>query len=358
MNENTNPNTGAAANGKRSPRFGASSGSSNTRPVFGNASGRVGVLGEITNTVTGRTSQTDKVTKLEVKPLKPSQHISLATAVPEPVAEKGSIASVEQIEVTNAQSVQEYAPDIHNQLFHDEAARLPKGEYMDSQTDITPKMRTILVDWLVEVHNKYRLSSETLHLTMNLIDRYLERIPVMRKRLQLVGVVAMFIASKFEEISPPELHDWVYICDRAYTKDEILRMECTMLSTLNFQIVVPTAAHFFPFLEKANGCDAVHRETAQYLLELGLLDIRLLQYKPSHVVASALLLSNELFRCSSVWPAAMVQASRQTEEALSGCVAELRQLLEADRAGAGGQLQAVHKKFAVPQRHGVSKMTF
>merc|ERR1740117_2588712 len=106
---------------------------------------------------------------------------------------------------------------------------------------------------------KYRLRPETLHLAVNLIDRYLTRMPVMRKRLQLVGVVAMFIASKFEEISPPELHDWVYITDNAYTKEDILVMECTMLTSLSFKIVVPTVAHFFEILQKTCGCDAVHR---------------------------------------------------------------------------------------------------
>merc|ERR1719355_296187 len=104
----------------------------------------------------------------------------------------------------------------------------------------------ILIDWLVEVHMKYRLRGETLFLTVNLIDRYLSRMPVMRRRLQLVGVVAMFVAAKFEEISPPELHDWVYITDKAYTNEDVLVMEVTMLNTLNFQVMVPTAAHFFP----------------------------------------------------------------------------------------------------------------
>merc|ERR1719265_868305 len=102
---------------------------------------------------------------------------------------------------------------------------------------------------------KYRLRPESLYLTINLIDRYLSKMPVLRKRLQLVGVVAMFIAAKFEEITPPELHDFVYITDNAYTKEDILVMECTMLSTLGFQIVVPTAAHFLDQLQKYNQCD-------------------------------------------------------------------------------------------------------
>merc|ERR1719343_1912729 len=102
---------------------------------------------------------------------------------------------------------------------------------MDTQTEITPKMRTILVDWLIEVHMKYKLRNESLHLTLNLIDRYLTRMPVMRTRLQLVGVVAMFIAAKFEEIDPPKVTDFVYITDNAYTKEDILFMECTVLTT-------------------------------------------------------------------------------------------------------------------------------
>merc|ERR1719345_433483 len=180
-------------------------------------------------------------------------------------------------------------------LFSRETTSRPREDYMeDMQTDITGKMRMILIDWLIEVHLKYRLRPETLHLTVNLVDRYLSKKQIHKKRLQLVGVVAMFIATKFEEISPPELHDWVYITDNAYTKDDVLLMECNMLSTLSFQIVVPTAAHFFEPLAVANGCDARHRSCAQYLIELGLLDIRMLQYKPSHIVAAAMLLSNEI----------------------------------------------------------------
>ena len=93
------------------------------------------------------------------------------------------------------------------------------------QTDINEKMRAILVDWLIEVHYKFKLLPETLFLTVNLIDRYLERNDVVRTKLQLVGVGAMLIASKYEEIYAPEVRDFVYITDKAYTKEEILIME-------------------------------------------------------------------------------------------------------------------------------------
>jgi len=263
----------------------------------------------------------------------------------------------------NVQSVAEYAPDIYNQMFKEETLFLPRGDYLEKvQSDITGKMRTILVDWLVEVHMKYRLRSETLHLSINLIDRYLTHKPVMRKRLQLVGVAAMFIASKYEEIQPPELHDWVYITDNAYTQDDVLSMECQVLTTLNFNIMVPTAAHFFDMLQQANNCDTVQREIAQYVLELGLLEVKMLQNTPSQLVSAALLLSNELTGRSQAWPASMVQQSRQAEAALRPAVAELRALVDADRVAAAtpqqGQLQAVHKKFADKKKHSVSIMSF
>lgn len=94
---------------------------------------------------------------------------------------------------------------------------------MERQEDINEKMRAILIDWLIEVHLKFKLVPESLFLTVNLIDRYLEKETVNRQKLQLVGVTAMLIACKYEEIYPPIVKDFVYITDNAYTKEEILQ---------------------------------------------------------------------------------------------------------------------------------------
>jgi len=377
-----------ANNSRPSPRLSSFTGAAHRN--FGSLRGAPGggVMTDITNVAAMRASLADKT-----KPVKqaqehvtsasehtaqhalleqaaagalivPRQELSLFAALA-PKAPAGEVVAEEKFKSPaptvnhgDPQIVQEYAPDIIRNFFETEALALPQANYMETQADVTSKMRMILIDWLLEVHLKYRLCPETLHLTVNLIDRYLSRKQITRKRLQLVGVAAMFIASKFEEITPPELNDWVFITDNAYTKDDVLMMECNMLVTLNFKIVVPTAAHFFEHLAVANGCDAVHRSCAQYLLELGLLDLRMLQHTPSHVVAAAMLLSNELFARSSAWPAAMVHEARNSEQSLRQCAEELRQLWKADRAGAGGQLQAVHKKFSIAQNHSVATMSF
>lgn len=114
-----------------------------------------------------------------------------------------------------------YVGDMYIHFREKETITSVRPEYMENQKHINARMRSILVDWLVEVHLKFKLVPETLYLTVNLIDRYLERETVERPKLQLVGVTCLLIASKYEEIYPPELRDLVYICDRAYTKANV-----------------------------------------------------------------------------------------------------------------------------------------
>jgi len=251
-----------------------------------------------------------------------------------------------------SQAAAEYVPEIMERLFQEESSFLPRPDYMENQQDINGKMRAILVDWLVEVHMKYRLRAETLFLAVNLIDRHMSTMPVQRRRLQLVGVVGMFVAAKFEEIDPPRATDFVYITDNTYTKDDLLQMECTMLSALDFRVVVPTPAHFFNQFLKANDCDNARQiETIKYTLELALTDLRMIRYSPSHLLAAAILLSNDLFSRAALWPDVMVQTCRHTQEELRTCVEELRGLL---RAAPAGSLQAVRKKYMLQQHHRVA----
>jgi len=251
------------------------------------------------------------------------------------------------------QSVAEYVPQIVATLFAEEAIHMPAANYMELQTDINGKMRAILIDWLCEVHMKYRLRHETLFLAVNLIDRFLATAPVARRRLQLIGVVGMFVASKFEEIDPPRVNDFVYITDNTYTKEDILNTECAMLAALAFNVVVPTAVHFVPHFFQLNRCDGPHGELARYMIELALVDLKMIRHTPSVLVAASLLLSNELLGRAQIWPDAMAQQSRQTEQSLRGCAEELRAVL---RAAPASNLQAVRKKYMPQQHHSVARM--
>merc|ERR1719424_2378738 len=128
-------------------------------------------------------------------------------------------ADVEFIVANDPQHVPQYANEIHARMYEDERRFMANSDYMDSQKEINPKMRAILVDWLVEVHMKYKQRPETLFLAINIVDRFLCHRVIQRKRLQLVSVASIMIASKFEEIYPPEIHEYVHIADNAFTKE-------------------------------------------------------------------------------------------------------------------------------------------
>lgn len=123
---------------------------------------------------------------------------------------------------------------------------------MDSQPEVNENMRAILVDWLVDVHTKFELSPETFYLTINIIDRFLAVKIVPRKELQLVGISAMLIASKYEEIWAPEVNDFVCLSDRAYTHGQILIMEKKILGKLEWTLTVPTLYVFLVRFIKAS----------------------------------------------------------------------------------------------------------
>ena len=120
-------------------------------------------------------------------------------------------AEVDHLDVPDVKDVQAVVPyltEIHQHYRETEGLKDARYGYMSNQWDINSKMRAILFDWLLEVHGKFKLVPETLFMTFGLIDRYLEKEKIMRSRLQLVGMTAMFIASKYEEIFAPECRMW------------------------------------------------------------------------------------------------------------------------------------------------------
>lgn len=133
----------------------------------------------------------------------------------------GTVDDIDERDKDDPLCATDYVEDIYAHFRGKEIGTSVRPTYMESQAHINERMRSILVDWLVEVHLKFKLVPDTLYLTVNIIDRFLERTEVSRPKLQLVGVTALLLASKYEEIYPPELRDLVYICDRAYTRQDV-----------------------------------------------------------------------------------------------------------------------------------------
>ncbi|KAL5997609.1 Cyclin-A1-3 [Asimina triloba] len=209
----------------------------------------------------------------------------------------------------------------------------PSTDFMEVvQTDINPSMRSILIDWLVEVAEEYRLVPDTLYLTVNYIDRYLSGNAVNRQRLQLLGVASMLIASKYEEICAPQAEEFCYITDNTYFKDEVLQMEAAVLKYLKFEMTAPTTKCFLRrFVQAAQGSTEVPllqlEFLANYLAELSLLEYNFLCYSPSLTAASAVFLAKFILTPSKKpWNATLGHYTMYKPSELCTCVKELHRL--------------------------------
>ena len=249
-------------------------------------------------------------------------------------------------------------PPVHPALplFHaPQATSFASPTYMKNQADINEKMRAILIDWLVEVHLKFKLMPETMYLTVNIIDRFLEKKQVIRQKLQLVGVTAMLLASKYEEIYAPEVRDFVYITDKAYTKEQILQMEATMLNTLEFRITVPTAYVFTNRFLKVAGAaaDAKVSHFATFLAERMLQEAKVLNYTPSMMAAATVNVALRTVRGrAGAWDRKLELYSGYTQDALRACIKDVEELI----ANPANTLKAVSKKYALPKFSEVSTL--
>ena len=112
-------------------------------------------------------------------------------------------------------------------------------EYFSRHPSLNEAMRKILIDWLVDVHRKFKLRITTLFMAVNIIDRFMEQTTdsIPKSRYQLFGITCLFMAAKYEEIYPPGLSDFVYVCADTYTAHQILDMEGVILNQLEFNLV-------------------------------------------------------------------------------------------------------------------------
>ncbi|CAK8568334.1 unnamed protein product [Lathyrus sativus] len=249
----------------------------------------------------------------------------------------------------NQQIMEPYASDISDYLRTMEEKRRPAVDYMDDvQRFITANMRGTLVDWLVEVADEYKLLQETLHLAVSYIDRFLSIHSINRSNLQLLGVSAMLIASKYEEITPPKAVDFCQITDNTYELPEVLEMEAHILKSLNFEMGNPNVT---TFLKRFVTIASENRKTSNlqfehlcnYLADLSLLDYECIQFLPSVVAASVIFLAKFIIRPRvHPWTLSLYESLGYGSDDLEDCVTILHGLYLSRRAAS---LKAVRGKY-------------
>lgn len=251
----------------------------------------------------------------------------------------------------------EYKDDILAYMRQEEQVNRPKANYMKKQQDISGSMRSILIDWLVEVSEEYKLNIETLYLAVNYTDRFLSHMSVLRGKLQLVGTASMYIASKYEEISPPDVSEFVYITDDTYTKKQVLRMEHLLLKVLDFRMNTPTTnnflTHYLRFLKMSSLITSEKVDhLARYLAELTLIESdTFLNFLPSQIAASAIYLS--MFTLGKKWTKSIAEQLGYDFELteLKDCINALhKSMKEAPEL----PQQAIQEKYKSDKFNGVS----
>lgn len=216
--------------------------------------------------------------------------------------------------VDNLKYVPEYCEEIVGHLLARERLSGRDASFLDSQTEVTDRMRQILVDWLIDVNLKFKLHPETFYLSVDIIDRYLSRKQCTRAHLQLVGITSVLIAAKHEEIWPPEVKDCVYISANTYQQNEVLTMERDIAATLRFRFTVATPYPILcRLLDASDACETT-RHAAMFFLDSAAHDYKLAGYLPSRVACAAMLLARMMARpidgpSSLQWDDTLIAAS-------------------------------------------------
>ncbi|KIW67423.1 hypothetical protein, variant [Phialophora macrospora] len=250
------------------------------------------------------------------------------------------VADLDAEDLEDPSMCAEYVREIFDYYYALEDATQPNPNYMNHQDDLEWKMRGILVDWLIEVHTRFRLLPETLFLAVNIVDRFLSQKVVPLDKLQLVGITAMFIASKYEEVLSPHVGNFVHVADDGFTIEEVLSAERYTLSTLKYDLSYPNPMNFLRRISKADNYDIQTRTLGKYLMEISLVDHRFLEYKQSHIAAAAMYLARMIFERGG-WDATLTKFAAYTEDEILPVFNLLVSYLEAPVAH-----EALFKKYA------------
>ncbi|XP_036391501.1 G1/S-specific cyclin-E1 [Megalops cyprinoides] len=190
--------------------------------------------------------------------------------------------------------------DVWNNLLKKDMIYSRDVNFMERHPQLQPKMRAILLDWLMEVCEVYKLHRETFYLAHDFFDRFMAtQMNVVKTRLQLIGISALFIAAKLEEIYPPKVHQFAYVTDGACTEDEILNMELIIMKELKWSLSPLTSISWLNiYMQVAYLKDSGEVLIPQYpqptfvqiaeLLDMCVLDVKCLEFSNGVLAASAL----------------------------------------------------------------------
>ena len=231
----------------------------------------------------------------------------------------------------------------------------PKMGYMNNQPEINEIMRAILIDWIIDVHLRFRLRQETLFMTIWLIDTYLSFAFVQREKLQLLGIACLLISCKSHEIYYPQHNKLIDMTDNAYTNEEMLVMENEILKKLNFFVVCPNPIDFYNILSKMFNFEKKQYYLGNYFIESALVNYQILKYSPSVIASSCVYLVMKYYRINGYQKLYnnFIIKEQYPEDVIKDAAKEIYTLVE---ILSRSRFKSVKKKFSLTQFENVSEV--
>lgn len=241
-----------------------------------------------------------------------------------PLVEEEEIEDIDKTEGRDAIfQVPDVAKDIYSYMYELEDRQSVQQDHLKDQKIFTPRHRQRLINWCIEIHHKLKLLPETLYMTTSIIDRYFNQVIVKQQsQVQLVACGCTLIASKYEEIYPPDLNDLIILTQNAYSRRDIMRVEIEILERLNFDLGKPIPLAFLRRFSKAAHCDLKMHSISKFLMEISLTEYECSHWSPSLLAAAALFItkhlvnSNNKLSSQDLWNRTMVHYSRYSYKQL------------------------------------------
>jgi len=252
-----------------------------------------------------------------------------------------------------------YVDDVYSYLREKEKEGKISPQFLSQQREIKERVRKIMVDWIVKVHYTLQLHPETLFLAINTMDRYGSIKTISRDVYQLVGIASILLCSKYEDVRPPEIEDFLQITNDAFTREQIIKMEYAILSGLKFDLSFPSPYQFLSLYLKLCSVDDSVQGACLFFLESSLMDVWFYDYRPSQLAAAAFFMGHKILQSPSTsitpWPQALEVYSGYPVGSVRKWAVDLNHHMA--RLLRSTSLKGIVKKYSTGEFRGVSGLS-
>ncbi|GAB1222503.1 hypothetical protein ENUP19_0113G0011 [Entamoeba nuttalli] len=249
--------------------------------------------------------------------------------------------------------------EITDNLFKSEKDLQIAPDLLQKQVHITAVTRNILLDWLFLVsQDEFATTIETYLLTVATFDDFISRkTTIPKSEVQLVGVACLHLCVKFQEISYPNVDEFIIISRGAYTKNQLLEMERVICKTIDFRFVRPLSIEFLRRFDKAANADEIEHTLGKYLILIATLDQKMIQCLPSQIAAAAVYFQRRINNTVPYWDKTLIKYSTYTEKDILP-IAQLMRTHYLFQQSRTNQYKEMFKMFSSSVNHAVSQIPF